>query len=649
MQRKIWITIILFAACGMTSFADDTLLQSPMMSGLISDSTLIVVRGRTDQMDPERSRESLQKLWRQLCDAGELNEEDLGRIQPDFTRLLSLFSQIPQGYREITKEAKSLFGTDEYYFFMDQNRLLMDPLMIGIRSNSQLDTTFEQPEFHEKLLRMGCGFLMRKTGEWYILIPLAKSNIVEKSVFEWVESVFMQHEVTPSNDEESLVLERRTLCEKTGKVTDEILQNRRLVDASVFDEAFDYLNSADGTPHAAIQIVCVIPDHAKRIFSELKPTLPEPLESVQIASLLKPRWIAIAIDTDTPELFYTIRTNNEEDMNEFYGASCTVRKYAIDSLQPVAAAAYLRWLCTDFESVDPYSILNSDGLAPEDKERWLNFQKMWNAFLANIFDRVVPQPVKNQIVMRINPENTLANIQKEFAMLIQFSLHTSGKNLLSHLAKNECSEHLKYIGLAFHNYHDSLGCFPPPYSVDENGKPLHSWRVLILPYLVAYGENRWWQLYQKIRLDEPWDSPWNRQFHDQMPDIYRCLAYTSDISDEKTAETMMRSMTPYSLVVGPDAYLPLPKKMCLREIYDGTSNTMLVTERRDPVCWMEPVDLSQDVAFQGVDADNGIGSPHPMGFNMVCADGATRYIPSEISQTILHAIITIAGGEVVSF
>jgi hypothetical protein len=60
---------------------------------------------------------------------------------------------------------------------------------------------------------------------------------------------------------------------------------------------------------------------------------------------------------------------------------------------------------------------------------------------------------------------------------------------------------LKQIMLALHNYHDTHRMFPPPVSIDDNGKPRLSWRVQILPFL-EQGE-----LYQKFRQNEPWDSP----------------------------------------------------------------------------------------------------------------------------------------------
>ena len=66
-----------------------------------------------------------------------------------------------------------------------------------------------------------------------------------------------------------------------------------------------------------------------------------------------------------------------------------------------------------------------------------------------------------------------------------------------------CTNNIKQILLALHDYHDTCDALPPLYTVDEEGNPLHSWRVLILPFI---GQQA---LYQQINLDEPWDSEHN--------------------------------------------------------------------------------------------------------------------------------------------
>ena len=70
-------------------------------------------------------------------------------------------------------------------------------------------------------------------------------------------------------------------------------------------------------------------------------------------------------------------------------------------------------------------------------------------------------------------------------------------------ARSDCQGRLRQIALALQCYHDVYKSFPPAYVADETGKPMHSWRVLILPFLEQKA------LYDQYRFDEPWDGPNN--------------------------------------------------------------------------------------------------------------------------------------------
>ena len=84
----------------------------------------------------------------------------------------------------------------------------------------------------------------------------------------------------------------------------------------------------------------------------------------------------------------------------------------------------------------------------------------------------------------------------------------------------QCVNNLKQIALAMHNYHSANNAFPQTRDLDEKGKPLLSWRVAILPYIEQQ------ELYNKFKLDEPWDSPHNKALLKEMPPIYRCPSRT---------------------------------------------------------------------------------------------------------------------------
>ena len=74
-----------------------------------------------------------------------------------------------------------------------------------------------------------------------------------------------------------------------------------------------------------------------------------------------------------------------------------------------------------------------------------------------------------------------------------------------------CTNNLKQIALAMHNYAADNNTFPPAATFDTDGKPLLSWRMLILPYLDEDS------LYRQFHLDEPWDSPHNKPLIAQIP------------------------------------------------------------------------------------------------------------------------------------
>jgi len=105
-------------------------------------------------------------------------------------------------------------------------------------------------------------------------------------------------------------------------------------------------------------------------------------------------------------------------------------------------------------------------------------------------------------------------------------------------------------------------CLPRTLS-DADGKPLHSWRVLLLPYL---GEAEK-ELFAKIRLDEPWDSPHNAQFH-----AVNVEAFEREVSPNggKIAK-WNPGETFFAIGKDPDSELPL-----------------YFRSLEEPICWMAP-------------------------------------------------------------
>jgi len=210
-----------------------------------------------------------------------------------------------------------------------------------------------------------------------------------------------------------------------------------------------------------------------------------------------------------------------------------------------------------------------------------------------------------------------------------FCLHTTPLRVSKETAlTSSCAEKVGQLSLAFHNHHDAYGQFPPLFSMDANGKPLHSWRVLILPFL---GKNEA-TLYKQMRLNEPWDSTYNKQFHNKMPKMFRCPASTQGDPQHDTI---------YCMVVGRRTMgVPDGKGIGWIDVIDGTSNTILLVERKTPVCWMEPIDVLQEHAILGVNThEHGIGSEHPGGAIVGFADSATYFVNEGVDLKILELFL----------
>ena len=71
------------------------------------------------------------------------------------------------------------------------------------------------------------------------------------------------------------------------------------------------------------------------------------------------------------------------------------------------------------------------------------------------------------------------------------------------------------IGDAMKSFRSKNGILLPDSIDSTDGKPLLSWRVLLLPELGYTG------LFSLFHLDEPWDSPHNRKLIPFMPREYR--------------------------------------------------------------------------------------------------------------------------------
>jgi prepilin-type processing-associated H-X9-DG protein len=229
----------------------------------------------------------------------------------------------------------------------------------------------------------------------------------------------------------------------------------------------------------------------------------------------------------------------------------------------------------------------------------------------------------------------LVSLPALFAWAAAFSLHESTN-------RAHCQSSLKQIALAIHSYHDEFGCLPPAYVSDDNGRPKHSWRVLILPYLIknevpGSGETK--HIYESYDFSEPWDGPQNRHLASRMPLVFGCAGDPG----------RRASNTSYLLITGEHAAFPVGRSVKLDNIRDGKANTILVVEAGNSgINWMEPKDYPIDQLRFGQKDTPGLkmGGNHPGGANAAFADGSVRFLHEKGgTNAMLKELGTIDGGE----
>jgi prepilin-type N-terminal cleavage/methylation domain-containing protein/prepilin-type processing-associated H-X9-DG protein len=191
--------------------------------------------------------------------------------------------------------------------------------------------------------------------------------------------------------------------------------------------------------------------------------------------------------------------------------------------------------------------------------------------------------------------------------------------------RSQCTNNLNQIAVALLNYADVYHALPPAYTVDADGKPLHSWRTLILPYLEQKS------LYDKIDLSKAWDDPANVEALKTVLPVYRC-----------PSAGCPENHTIYVAIVAPNGCFRSAEPRRLSEITDDHAKTLLVIEV-DPehaVPWMAPTDADMDVLL-GFNRETTLA--HPGGFTAAFVDGSVSFLSADLPADKRRALVSIAG------
>jgi prepilin-type N-terminal cleavage/methylation domain-containing protein len=258
----------------------------------------------------------------------------------------------------------------------------------------------------------------------------------------------------------------------------------------------------------------------------------------------------------------------------------------------------------------------------------------------------------------------------------------------------KCSNNLKQLGLAMHNYHDAFQHFPPG---DAAAGPYGTWQVSILPFIEQDNLFRLYVNFGNAQLTGiAFDSPVN-----QTNVTSKVLPLLTCPSDPNAGQFMPLGVSLHNYAVnfgnttrtqllfkgvtfGGAPFSLNNKTFRIADVTDGTSNTLLasevlqgisktgITDMRGCTWWghtagfegyFGPNSTSAD-SFQSRTLCNnlpdqglpcvvtavsqfGARSKHAGGVNAALCDSSVRFFTNNVSLTTWRALSTSQGGEVI--
>ena len=191
----------------------------------------------------------------------------------------------------------------------------------------------------------------------------------------------------------------------------------------------------------------------------------------------------------------------------------------------------------------------------------------------------------------------------------------------------QASNHLKQVGLAFHNYHAAYQQLPLPAVTNASGEPLWSWRVALLPFVE---EQPTWERWQQ---DDAWNSGVNSPLLLPIPVVYRSPAEADPNTDQ----------THIFAVRHPRGVMSGESTLAFKDVTDGLSDTILaVWLPHRTTTWAAP----EDITLPEIQAEFGKLSP-PDAILLLMGDGAVRRITQPLDDKTIEAMVTRDAGDVV--
>ena len=217
--------------------------------------------------------------------------------------------------------------------------------------------------------------------------------------------------------------------------------------------------------------------------------------------------------------------------------------------------------------------------------------------------------------------------------------------------RTQTRSNMHQVGLAGHNYHDTHNHFPGA-TIPNDALPDKrrlSWLADILPFVDET------DLYNKLDKKKAWDEEPNLSVAKEKVVQYQCMSEFRLTSPKGFGLSHFAGCLGVvdangKVIKGKEGIFAPGKPCRIRDVRDGTSNTIWIGQIKTGLGpWIAGGKGTARgvVKGKGLNTEGGFGSQHEGGAFVLFTDGAVRFLSENVDQTVLEALSSRAGNEVI--
>jgi hypothetical protein len=192
-----------------------------------------------------------------------------------------------------------------------------------------------------------------------------------------------------------------------------------------------------------------------------------------------------------------------------------------------------------------------------------------------------------------------------------------------------CRANLVKLRHALFEYDGMHGALPPAYVTGADGKPAHSWRALIMPYLDSLGIDAK-AFNANYDFKQPWDAPANAKSITPVRDSR--FACPCDPECDTT-------YTSYVVLTGDHTLFPGSRSRALSDIPKSHDPILIIEIDQSDIVWTEPRDLPlESIATQSPSNRVKLSRSHPSRIRYITASGKYGSLPVDTAPNEIRRL-----------